>query len=150
MTQTQERTTAQPAIVRSEQLVERMGQNIGSFTAITRQRIQQAATRAGERLASIQTELTTRSTAAQGKQPNQSAGQGAGGPVLPAAIPQEKMQRAEGLVDEMGQRLALWTSMIGLQIRKMAAYAREGAEDIWVEAQHMRSAPSRRASPAGK
>jgi hypothetical protein len=150
MAQTQGRTAAQPAVVRSEQLVDRIGQNIGSFAALSRQRVQQTATRVGERFASIQTELTTRSQAAQGKQPNQPGGKITGGPVPPGGLPQAEMQRAEGLVDDIGQRLALLTSTVGLQIRKMAAYAREGAEDIWVEAQHMRPARSRRVSPTGK
>jgi hypothetical protein len=54
-------------------------------------------------------------------------------------MPQAEMQKAEGLVDDMGRRLSLLASMVGLQARKMAAYAREGAEDMWVEAQHIRS-----------
>ena len=128
MTQAQERTAVQPAIVRSEQFVDRIGQGIGSFAALTRQRVQQTAMRVGENLASVQTELTARSKAAQSKQPNQAGG-----------MPQAGMQRAERVVDDMGQRLTLLTSRVGLQIRKMAAYAREGAEDILAEAQHIRS-----------
>lgn len=123
MTQAQERTAVQPAIVRSEQFVDRIGQSIGSFAALTRQRVQQTAMHIGESVASGQTELAAQ--AAQSKQPNQTAG-----------MPQAGMQRAERVVDDMGQRLALLASRVGLQIRKMAAYAREGAEDIWVEAQH--------------
>jgi hypothetical protein len=62
-------------------------------------------------------------------------------------MPQVEMQRAEGIVDEMGQRLTALNSQVGFQLRRMAAYAREGAEDIWAEAQYMRSARSHRASP---
>jgi len=121
MSQTQERATTQPAIVRSEQLVDSIGQNIGSFAAHSWQRIQQTATRVGRG-----TEPTVQPEAVQGGQP------GVGG------IPQAEMQRAEGLVDEMGQRLSLLASAAGLQVRRMAAYAREGAEDILAEAQHIR------------
>jgi hypothetical protein len=150
MTQAQERTTVQPAIIRSEQLMDRIGQNIGSFAALLRQRFQQTAVRVGEGVASVPTELTTRLKATQDKLPGQSAGPGTAGPVPSGAIPQEEMQRAERLVDDMGQRLSLLASRVGLQMRKMAAYAREGAEDIWVEAQHMRSARSHRAGSTGK
>jgi hypothetical protein len=150
MAQAQERTTVQPAIMRSEQLVDRLGQNIGSFAALMRQRLQQTAMRVGESVASAQTELTTRLKATQDKLSNQPGGEGTGGPVPSGVIPQEEMQRAERLVDDVGQRLALLTSRVGFQIRKMGAYAREGAEDIWVEAQHMRSARSHQAGPIGK
>ncbi len=132
MTQTQERTIVQPALVRSEELVDRIGHNIGTFAALTRQRIQQTAIRLEAGLAPTQMGPTVQPETVQGKQPNQPEGK----PI------QTEMQRAEGVVDDMGQRLALLTSMAGLQIRKMAAYAREGAEDIWAEAQHMRAARS--------
>jgi hypothetical protein len=134
MAQTQERTTAQPAIVRSEEFVDRIGHNIGSFAALTRQRIQQTATRVGTGLTPTRIGPKTQPGTARGQQANQPTGKHNGG------MPQAEMQRAEGLVDSMGQRLALLTSIAGLQLRKMAAYAREGSEDIWVEAQHMRSA----------
>jgi hypothetical protein len=133
MTQTQERTTVQPAIVRSEEFVDRIGHTIGSFAALTRQRIQQTATRIGT-LTPTQIGPKAQPGIVRGKQPNQPEGKHNGG------MPQAEIQRAEGLVDSMGQRLALLTSMAGLQLQKMAAFAREGAEDIWVEAQHMRSA----------
>ncbi len=44
-------------------------------------------------------------------------------------------ERAEELADRMGQRLGHATILVGLRIRKMAALAREEAEDIWAEAQ---------------
>jgi hypothetical protein len=123
MSQTQERKTVQPAIARSEELVDRIGRNIGSFAGLAWQRTQQTATRVG-------------TGKAQGEQPSQPEGKHMGG------IPQAEMQKAEGLVDDMGQRIGLLTTMTGLQIRKMAAYAREGAEDILAEAQHLRSVRS--------
>lgn len=129
MSQTQERKTVQPPIVRSEELIDRLGQNIGSFAALTRQRFQQTAKRVGGGLAPI--------LPAQEGQPKQPEGKQMGG------LPQAEMQRAEKLVDNMGERLGLLTAMVGLQVRKMAAYAREGTEDIVAEAQHIRSARKR-------
>ena len=105
MTQAQERTTVQPAVVRSEQFVDRIGRSIGSFAALTRQRVQQTATRVGESLASVQTEITTRSHATQGKPPNQTG-----------ETPQAAVQRADRVVDDVGQRLTRLASIVGFQI----------------------------------
>lgn len=54
-----------------------------------------------------------------------------------APVPVE-MARAEELVDQMTQAVGGFVSMIGLQVLKGAARAREEAEDIWAEAQSMR------------
>jgi hypothetical protein len=129
MSQAQEYKTVQPPIMRSEELLDRMGQNIGSLAALTRQRIQQTATRVGAGLVPAQT--------AQNGQPKQPEGSG---PIPQGRMPQAEMHKAEELVDNMGQRLSLLTSIVGLQVRKTAAYAREGTEDILAEAQHLRSA----------
>jgi len=144
MTQAQERITAQPAIVRSEQFVGRIEQNIGSFAVVTRQRLQQTATRVEENLASIQTELTTRSKVAQGKPPRQLRGKEGDGPVPTGESPQAEIQRAERVVDVMGHRLVILNSKVGFQVRRMAAYAREGTEDMWAEVQYIRSARNHR------
>jgi len=82
--------------------------------------------------------LAARSKVAQGKTPDQPKSIPLGGLVPPRGMSQAELQRAEVLVDVLGQRLALMTSKVGLQIRRMAAYAREGTEDVWAEAQHMR------------
>ena len=126
MSQTHEQKTVQSAIVRSEEFLDSIGQTIGSFAALSWQRIQQTATRGGR-----ETEPTR---ATDGEQPNQPEGLHVG------ELPQAEIQRAERLVDDTGQRLSLWASRAGLQVRKMAEYAREGAEDILAEAQHIRSA----------
>lgn len=52
-------------------------------------------------------------------------------------------ERAEELVDRMGQRLGHATVLVGLRIRKVAALAREEAEDMWAEARSL----SRRDTP---
>ena len=47
-------------------------------------------------------------------------------------------ERAEVLVDQMGERLGHFLSIAGHQLRKATARAREEAEDIWAEAQSIR------------
>ena len=47
-------------------------------------------------------------------------------------------ERAEVVVDRLGERLGHWLSGAGHQVRKAAALAREEAEDIWAEAQAIR------------
>ncbi len=48
------------------------------------------------------------------------------------------MERAEELVDRLGQRLGLLATAAGLGILRLAARAREEAEDVWAEAQSLR------------
>jgi hypothetical protein len=60
------------------------------------------------------------------------AGEGPGG------IDPETMRRAEELVDRMGERVGHCISFLGRGVLKLAARAREEAEDIWAEAQQIR------------
>ncbi len=48
------------------------------------------------------------------------------------------MERAEELVDRLGERTGVLASLAGLRLRKLAARAREEAEDVWAEAQSVR------------
>ncbi len=48
------------------------------------------------------------------------------------------MERAEKLVDRLGERTGALVSLAGLRLRKLAARAREEAEDVWAEAQSVR------------
>ncbi len=48
------------------------------------------------------------------------------------------IERAEELVDRLGERTGAFASMASLRIRKLAARAREEAEDVWAEAQSVR------------
>ena len=50
----------------------------------------------------------------------------------------EATQRAEEIVDALGQRVGALTSAAGFALLKFAARAREEAEDIWAEAQSIR------------
>ncbi len=47
-------------------------------------------------------------------------------------------ERAEELVDRAGQTLAHWVGLAALRLLKVAALAREAAEDVWAEAQSIR------------
>jgi hypothetical protein len=48
------------------------------------------------------------------------------------------LQRAEELVDRMGERLAHYAAFLGTKIKEWAAHLHEEAEDIWAEAQSIR------------
>lgn len=48
------------------------------------------------------------------------------------------MERAEELVDRLGQRAGTFASLASLRVRKLAARAREEAEDVWAEARSIR------------
>ena len=48
------------------------------------------------------------------------------------------MERAEELVDRLGQRAGQIGTELGQRLLRLAARAREEAEDIWAEAQSMR------------
>jgi len=47
-------------------------------------------------------------------------------------------ERAEEMLDRVGQRVGRYASLAGLRLRRMAAVAREEAEDIWAEAESVR------------
>ena len=47
-------------------------------------------------------------------------------------------ERAEEMVDRMGEQVGHFASLLGLRVRRMAALAREEAEDMWAEAQSIR------------
>lgn len=51
---------------------------------------------------------------------------------------QQAMQRAEELVDHLGEQVGQYVSALGHNILKWTARAREEAEDIWAEAQAIR------------
>jgi hypothetical protein len=50
----------------------------------------------------------------------------------------DAMQRAEEMVDWLGQRVGHYTSVAGYYLLRAASRAREEAEDIWAEAQTIR------------
>ena len=51
-------------------------------------------------------------------------------------------ERAEELVDRMGESVGYLASLAGWRLLRAAAFVREGAEDVWAEAQSVRRAQS--------
>ncbi len=49
-------------------------------------------------------------------------------------------ERAEELVDRLGESVGQFASLAGLRLLKVAALVREEAEDVWAEAQSVRHA----------
>ena len=54
----------------------------------------------------------------------------------------EATARAEELVDRMGESMGHLASLAGWRLLRAAAFVREGAEDVWAEAQSVRRAQS--------
>ncbi len=54
------------------------------------------------------------------------------------------IERAEELVDGVGQRVGPFASLVGLRLLQVAALAREAVEDIWAEAQNAREERGRK------
>jgi hypothetical protein len=133
MSQTQGQAPKQPATVRAEALLDNVGQRLGLFAALTAQRIQNAA-------ASI------REGADRLDQPNTSPGEKAESPMLARTEESGKQatEKAEELVDRLGQRIGHFAALTSLQIQRAAARAREEAEDMWAEAQNIRQENSRK------
>jgi len=136
MSQAQERKMDQTKIIQSEELIDHLGQNIGSFMGIAWQRVQQTTQRLGKGVKQTVPTLTKVS----GERLKQDVDKEMGRFVPRGGISPVIMQRAESLVDDMGHSLAFFASIASLQARRVAAYTREGAEDMWAEAQHLRSA----------
>jgi pyruvate/2-oxoglutarate dehydrogenase complex dihydrolipoamide acyltransferase (E2) component len=47
-------------------------------------------------------------------------------------------ERADELLSRMGQTAGLFASLVGMRVTRVAAFAREEAEDMWAEARSMR------------
>jgi len=132
MSQTQEKKPEQPAVARAEEAIDRVGRGIGLFAGLTVQRIQSAATSLRARTDGMAQSKT------EGEKPSQPARAQAEEPGKLAR------ERAEKLVDSMGQRLGLFAVLVSFQIQKTAARVREEAEDVWAEAQNIRHESSRK------
>jgi vacuolar-type H+-ATPase subunit H len=119
-------------VVRAEQLVDRTEQRIKSFLANAGQRVQHTASSVREDI-----NQTGQPSAAQQEQHDFSATPQAEGTEQPV------MERAEKMADSMGQRIGVWTSIAAPPIMRVTARMREGAEDIWAEAQQIRHSRTR-------
>jgi hypothetical protein len=59
-------------------------------------------------------------------------------PNAPAPKPANRVEQAEILADQLATRVAVVTSLVGRGLFRFFARAREEAEDVWAEAQHIR------------
>lgn len=77
-------------------------------------------------------------------------------PAHEAPISPPATERAEFLVDQLGQKLGQWSGNAGERLRRFWARTREEGEDMWAEAQDIRhhnavgSGPARRGAAATK
>ena len=123
---------SEPQDERSDRPLDRaaeLGEQVGRFTVRTLQRIEGMVREAMPPQPSGEPNETGREPA--------------------ASSDRSATQRAEEMLDSVGERIGHLASLAGPRIRKIAALAREEAEDIWAEAQHMRAATERSQSDSG-
>jgi hypothetical protein len=133
MEQSKDEQSVQPAVARVEDLIEHVGFSIGLFAGLAGRRIQSAP-------ASLRTAFTRMRSQSHPPVMNREAAQ----PDRPTEreraeeADQQATEKAEILVDRVGQRMNLIASLSSLYVLKATAYLREEAEDIWAEAQSLR------------
>ena len=98
-----------------------------------------------DRAGTLLNNLGTRLTEAKSKVADKIASS----PTSPAGIEAEAqtvvesetpaLARAEETMDRLGERLGVFAASLSHRLRKAAALAREEAEDVWAEAQDVRS-----------
>lgn len=103
-----------------------LGEHVGRFTSLALQRIESVVREGMSGQPSREPEPTETGAEPSGTAAERSA-----------------TERAEEMLNGMGERLGQLVSLAGPRIRKFAALAREEAEDVWAEAQHMRRANDR-------
>lgn len=123
--------SGQSATERAEELLDQWGRRTRLFMAAARQQVENT-------IASARTS-GTHGNGQQGASTEQAGTPTGEAPAEGARpSPQPAPERAEALLDEWGQRIGRSTALAGQQLRKMAARAREEAEDILAEARHIR------------
>ena len=136
-------STSRPQVARAEQLMSNWGHTVGFFLGTTRQRLQNASASirdAADRFDQPklgQAFATGVASTTSSTQPGQ--------PTQPASVTPEQQtgelvtQRAEQLVDSFAQRVGAFAAATSLQVRRVSAFVREDAEDMWAEAQSIRN-----------
>ncbi|HEY3993322.1 MAG TPA: hypothetical protein VGM01_10630 [Ktedonobacteraceae bacterium] len=135
MTQMKEEEALPPVTERAEQIVNRAGEQIGRLAGQAMLRLQQTRQslqpheKANDKdaLESASDRSATKRSTSQTAETN-----------LPAT------ERAEELVDQLGQRLGHWAIVSNLRARRVLGRLREDAEDIWVEAHGVRGSWQRK------
>lgn len=125
MSQTQEKQENRPATERAEELLDRAGRGLGRVVAATGKRVQRATT--------ARPQGAAKPDSLNGKKQKSVT------PSRTQEANQEAMERADVLVSQMEQRIRHFTALLGFNIQRTAARVREEAEDMWAEAQHIRS-----------
>lgn len=122
MTQARESDAIPSATRRAEQIATVAGSQLGTWVGLTTRRFRQAAQTLREEAKRMETpaSATTKQTTARQPAADQN---------------QPALERAEALVEQMGQ----WAVEGSGQMQKTLARLREDAEDMYVEAQDMRS-----------
>jgi hypothetical protein len=124
----------QPPVARAEEFVDRMGRSIGLFAGLTGQRLQRATTVIRQEVQHARQPTTT--PGEKSNQPETAQPEECAQSARPAT--EKATAQAEQKVDQATQRLALLGAVMSYQVQKTAARIREEAEDMWVEAQHLR------------
>jgi hypothetical protein len=121
--------TREEALRRAEQLVDEWGARLGHYAAEAGQQVLRLAARAREEAEDIWAEAQSIRRGEGGQVSAEAPAAGTGEPAL---------QQADRKIDELGTRLGQFASGLGQQLRRLAARAREEAEDIWADAQYVR------------
>lgn len=117
-----------PATERAEQILQQTGQRLGLLAQRVRQQWQQA--RQAVRQEAVRMDVPTPARTSQPSGEN-------GAPSTPTR--QATTERAEELVDRLGQRLGQWATVNGRYTKRAVARLREDVEDLWVEAREIRA-----------
>lgn len=113
------------AIARADESFEVIGQRIGLFAALTRQRIQQAI-------------VTARAEADAMDHVQAKAHKSTNSDAVNNDRIQPALLRAEAVVDSTSKQLSNISKRALFQAQRFGAYLQEDIEDILVEAQHLR------------
>lgn len=118
----QSKTMNQPKVLSTEKSAKGTGYRLGYVAALTTQRIQEV-------ISSLPSSTTPQMYHPQiSQQEDIPPTKAQGEPVI---------ERAETLIDQMGQRLSHIGTFSSLRIQQITARVRENIEDMWAEAQHI-------------
>lgn len=131
----------QSATERAEELLGKWEQQARILVAVFRQQLGSAI--AGTQAADAQGNGQERASAAK---PEEAVSAQSTQETHPS--PRLAPERAEAILDEWGQRIGRSASLTGRRLRKVAARAREEAEDILAEAQHIRQTDGEKSNSA--
>ncbi len=136
MSQVQDQIRSQSAINQAELALNQFGERIGFFTGLATHNIQKVATSLGEEAKRQSGRMDQQNTVQPESSANQTSGRLA--QVESQEANKQAVQKAEKVVDNMGQRVTIGVSLVSLQFQRATARVREEAEDMWAEAQYIR------------